>query len=510
VTGRPAVLEALRVTKLFAGTVALSDVDFRLERGRIHALIGENGAGKSTLLGILAGIEQPTQGELRLDGKPVRFASAGHASRHGIGMIHQELQLFPDMSVSDNLFVGRERRTRWKTVDQAAQEAAARAALGKLGQALPLRALLGTLPLGQQQIVEIARALGHDVRVLLMDEPTSALTGSEIPTLFRVIRDLVARGVSIVYISHRLEELLEIADHVSVLRDGRLVGEAPAAEVDVPWIVERMTGRDSKPRSPDAASSPGAPLLEAKSLRLPARPGRTALDDVSFALRSGEILGLYGLMGAGRTELLESLLGVHADLSGEVVLQERSLDGLGVSERVAAGLAMVPEDRKAAGLVPTLTVRDNITLSSLDRIARYGHLSPKQETSAAQAWVDALRVRAPSLTAPVDALSGGNQQKLILARAAMSQPRVLLLDEPTRGVDVAAKREILESMRRLAHEGVGVVFATSDLAEVQAVATRVLAMARGRITADFDASKATADALASAASRRVGEPDARA
>lgn len=509
-TAPPAVLEALGVSKVFSGTVALSDVDFRLERGRVHALIGENGAGKSTLLSILAGIEPPTRGELRLDGELVRFASAGDASRHGIGIIHQELQLFPDMSVSDNLFVGRERRTRFGTVDREAQEAAAREALAKLGQALAPRARLGTLPLGQQQIVEIARALVHDVRVLLMDEPTSALTGSEIPTLFGVIRDLVAHGVSIVYISHRLEELLEIADQVTVLRDGRVVGEAPAAEVDVRWIVERMTGRDSAPRSATAATAPGAPLLAARSLRLPARPGRTALEDVSFELRSGEILGLYGLMGAGRSELLESLLGVHEDVSGEVVLEDRSLAGLGVSQRVAAGLAMVPEDRKAAGLVPTLTVRDNITLSSLDRIARHGHLSPKQETLAAEPWVEALRVRAPSLTAPVTALSGGNQQKLILARGAMSRPRVLLLDEPTRGVDVAAKQEILESMRRLAREGKGVVFATSDLAEVQAVATRVLAMARGRITADLLASEATADALASAASRPVEGNDARA
>jgi erythritol transport system ATP-binding protein len=499
------VLEALCVTKVFSGTVALSDVDFRLERGRVHALIGENGAGKSTLLSILAGIEQPTRGELRQGGQSVRFESAGDAGRHGIGMIHQELQLFPDMSVSDNLFVGKERRTRFGTVDRDAQETAARDALSKLGQDLSPRTRLGTLPLGQQQIVEIARAIVHDVRVLLMDEPTSALTGSEIPTLFSVIRDLVAHGVSIVYISHRLEELIEIADHVSVLRDGRLVGEAPVAEVDVPWIVERMTGRDWAPPPGAAASASGAPLLTAKSLCLPARAGRTALEDVSFELRSGEILGLYGLMGAGRTELLESLMGVHADVSGEVLLEDRTLGGLGVSERVAAGLALVPEDRKAAGLVPTLTVRDNITLSSLDRIARYGYLSPKQETNAAQPWVETLRVRAPSLTAPVYALSGGNQQKVVLARGALSRPRVLLMDEPTRGVDIAAKQEILESMRRLAREGMGVVFATSDLAEVQAVATRVLAMARGRVTAEYVIAEATADALASAASRPVGE-----
>lgn len=506
-TGAP-VLEAIGVTKTFSGTVALSGVDLRLERGRVHALIGENGAGKSTLLAILAGIVQPTQGELRLDGRPVRLGSSGEASRRGIGIIHQELQLFPDMTVADNLFVGRERRTRWGTVDRAAQEAAAALALGKLGQTLSPRALVGGLPLGQQQIVEIARALVHDARVLLMDEPTSALSGSEVPTLFGVIRDLASHGVSIAYISHRLEELLEIADRVTVLRDGRLVGEAEADEVDVAWIVRRMTGRDSA-RQPEAgASSPGAPLLEARALSLPARTGRTPLDDVSFTLRSGEIVGLYGLMGAGRTELLESLLGVHPDVAGDVLLEERSLRGRGVSERVAAGLAMVPEDRKAAGLVPTLTVRENLTLSSLRRIARGGYLAPEKETRAAQPWIEALRVRAPSLEAPVGTLSGGNQQKLVLARAAMSRPRVLLMDEPTRGVDVAAKLEIVESMRRLAGEGAGVLFASSDLAEVQAAATRVLAMARGRITADLDASQASAEALASAASRPSEGPGA--
>jgi erythritol transport system ATP-binding protein len=494
------VLEARQVTKVFAGTTALAGVDFRLERGRVHALIGENGAGKSTLLKILAGIEQPTAGTLSLDGRAVRLDSARAAAALGISLIHQELQLFPDLSIAENLFVGRERRTRWGTIDTAAQAARARQVLSTLGQDVSPGTRLGTLPLGQRQIVEIARALVHDARVLLMDEPTSALTASEIPKLFQVIRDLTRHGVAVAYISHRLEELLAIADRVTVLRDGRVVGESSADAVDVPWIVQRMTGRDTTARAIDAGSPAGQVLLSVGALRLPARAGRAALHDVSFELRSGEVLGLYGLMGAGRTELLESVLGVHRDAAGGVRLDGQDLESLDVSDRVAEGLALVPEDRQAAGLVQSMTVRENVTLSSLARLAPHGYLSPADEASAAQPVLDALRVKAPALDAPVGALSGGNQQKLVLARGVMSRPRVLLLDEPTRGVDVGAKFEILESMRRLAATGLGIVFATSDLAEVQAVATRVLVMSRGRIAADVAAADATDDVLASAAS----------
>jgi erythritol transport system ATP-binding protein len=346
VTGQsvaPAVLEARRITKVFDGTVALADVDFRLERGRVHALIGENGAGKSTLLKVLAGVEQPTSGSLHADGRPVRLASARHAAAHGIGMIHQELQLFPELTVAENLFVGRERRTRWGTIAWQSEVDAARRTLERLDHSSisPL-ARVGSLPLGQQQIVEIARALVHEVRVLLMDEPTSALTGAEVPVLFKVIRDLTRHGVSIVYISHRLEELLAIADEITVLRDGRVVGAAPAGDVDVAWIVERMTGGGAGRGARGVAAPPGRVLLDVHALGLRARPGRTGLDAVSFEVRSGELVGLYGLMGAGRTELLESVMGVHPDSSGAVVLDGTDLGGHDVGQRVEAGLAMVP------------------------------------------------------------------------------------------------------------------------------------------------------------------------
>ncbi len=479
------VLEARQVTKTFDGTLALAGVDFRLESGRVHALIGENGAGKSTLLKILAGVEQPTSGRLRLHDSDVLFASAGDAAAQGIAMIHQELRLFPDLTVTENLFVGRERRTRWGTVAWRAEEDAARRALARLGHdPISPSTLVCHLALGQQQIVEIARALVHEVRVLLMDEPTSALTAAEVPVLFQVIRDLTRHGVSVVYVSHRLEELLAIADEVTVLRDGRVAGAAPVGEVDMSWIVERMTGGGLSRANASRPPISDRVVLGVEALSVPSTPGRTALDAVSFYVRAGEIVGLYGLMGAGRTELLESLLGLHGNTGGRVVLDGQALDRLDVSERVEAGLAMVPEDRQASGLVQTLTVRDNVTLSSIERIAHCGYLSPRAETRAATPLIESFRVKTPSLEAPVTALSGGNQQKVMLARSMMSRPKVLLVDDPTRGVDVGAKFEILEALQRLARDGIGVVFATSDLAEVLATASRVLVMARGRIVAD--------------------------
>jgi erythritol transport system ATP-binding protein len=494
------ILEARGVAKRYAGIAALGGVDFTVERGRIHALIGENGAGKSTLVKILAGVEQPTSGELRFDGNPVHFASARDAGLLGIDIIHQELQLFPDLSIEENLFVGRERVTRWGTIDRAAQRHAATAVLERLGQRLPIERRVGSLPLGQQQIVEIARAVVHDTRVLMMDEPTSALTPSEIPVLFKLIRDLIAHGVGIVYISHRLEELLAVADSVTVLRDGLVVGHAPRADASIPWIVQRMTGREQVGTPARGEAPSGEPVLAVKDLQLPAAPDRTALHGVTFEVRPGEILGLYGLLGAGRTEVMESVLGVHDDARGSVQLEARELAGLHVRERIEQGVAMVPEDRQASGLVPTMNVQQNMTLAHLGALAQRGYLSPEREAAAASEWGKSLRLKTPALDAPISALSGGNQQKVVIARSVMTRPRVLLMDEPTRGVDVGAKAEIVETMRRLAAEGMAVVFATSELAEIEAAATRVIVMARGRITADLSRPEMTPEAMTSAAS----------
>jgi len=494
------VLAARGITKVFPGTTALDGVDLRLDRGVVRALIGENGAGKSTLVNILAGVEQPTAGELRLDGTLTRFASTRDGLDQGIGVIHQELQLFPDLTVAENLFVGRERCTRWATLDRRSEIDATRQVLEKLAHPIDPRMRLGALPLGQQQIVEIARALVRDVRVLMMDEPTSALSAAEVPVLFKAIRDLAAHGVAVLYISHRLEELLRITDVVTVLRDGRVAGEADTRDVDIKWLVDRMTGGRSVAPRTSAAGQQQKKLLSVKNLRVRPRPGRNAVDDVSFDVAGGEIVGLYGLMGAGRTELLESVLGVHPDAAGEVHLDGDPVHSRSVSDRVAAGIAMVPEDRKASGFVGTLSVEQNMTLSSLDELSSRGYLPPSRERTAVGRLIEQLRIKTPGPTAPMGSLSGGNQQKVVIGRAAMSRPRVLLMDEPTRGVDVGAKAEILETMRRLAADGLAVVFASSELAEVRAGATRILVMSRGRITADVAAADATDEVLASAAS----------
>ncbi len=506
--GTEVVLEARQVSKQYPGTLALDCVTFPLRRGKVSALIGENGAGKSTLVKILAGVEQPSGGFLLLDGTEINLRSVRDADLHGIGMIHQELNLCPNLSVAENIFLARELTSRG-VLDRRRQEARARELLERLEQPIDPAALVGELPLGQQQIVEIAKALAREVRVLMMDEPTSALSPAEIGVLFRIIRDLTARGVAVVYISHRLEELLEIADSVSVLRDGRVVAESLAKDVDMRWIVEQMTGRPPGSCESKAGAADGPWLLRAESLSLMSDTGRRVLRDVSFALRAGEVLGIYGLMGAGRTELLECLMGLHAQAGGGVFLGSAGLSRLDTPARIAAGLAMVPEDRQACGLVQTMSVRANMTLSSLNKFSRLCWLSMAREQSASAAMAADLRIKASGLEHNIGSLSGGNQQKVVIAKCLLTQPRILLLDEPTRGVDVGAKREIHGIVRRLAAGGMGIILVSSELEEVRAVSDRVLVMSRGALTGEFLASEAADDALARAASlnpdRATGE-----
>jgi erythritol transport system ATP-binding protein len=493
------VLEARGVSMQYPGTLALDNVGFRLHRGRVGALIGENGAGKSTLVKILAGIAQPTRGCLLLDGTEIWMRSVRDADAHGIGIIHQELNLCPNLSVAENIYLARE-LTVHGVLDKRRQEDRARELLARLEQPIDPRAPVEELPLGQRQIVEIAKALARDVRILMMDEPTSALSAAEIAVLFRIIRDLTARGVAIVYVSHRLEELLGIAGYVSVLRDGRMVAEAAAADVDMRWIVERMTGRPAGPAESAGSAQCGPELLRVEALSLTADNGRPVLRDVSLSLRAGEVVGVYGLMGAGRTELLECLMGLHPDVAGSIFLDSRRLDRMDTSARISSGLAMVPEDRQVSGLVQSLSVVANMTVASLGRFARGPWLSPASEAAAAAGMAAGLRIKTPGLRHNIGSLSGGNQQKVVIAKCLLTGPRVLLLDEPTRGVDVGAKREIHAIVKRLAASGMGVVLVSSELEEVRAAAHRIVVLSRGAITAQFDAAEATDDALASAAS----------
>jgi erythritol transport system ATP-binding protein len=502
------VMRARAINKVFGATHALRGVDFEVTPGRVTALFGENGAGKSTLMKILAGIETPTTGELELDGEPVAFASAREAADRGIAIIHQELSLFGNLSVSDNLFMARERvRGAGLVVDQPAQRETAARILERLEEPIDVRTPVGELRLGQQQIVEIARALVQDARVLIMDEPTSALSTAEVEVLFRTIRELKAAGVAIVYISHHLEEALEIADHVVVVRDGRLVAEDDAANVDLGWIVERMVGRNPDDLFPDEHPKVGEERLRVDGLTVAdARtPGRLAVDDVSFEVRAGEVVGLYGLMGAGRTELLEALAGRLPLESGEVAIDGARVDG-DIGERIARGIALVPEDRQRDGLVQPMSVGQNMSLAGLRRFIRGAWVSRDSERAAVSDAMRDVTVKAPGPDVPITSLSGGNQQKVVLGRALLTEPRVLLLDEPTRGIDVGAKADIFTLVTTLAERGLAVLFATSEIEEALHVPDRLLVMAKGTIVCELRRGSATREEimLASEGLERTG------
>jgi erythritol transport system ATP-binding protein len=485
------VLVAEEIRKSYGGIHALKGVTFTARKGKVNVLVGENGAGKSTLMKILAGAETPTSGRIVLDGEEITLGSPRDAMRHGIGIIHQELSLFPNLSIAENIFAGRElRRAGTGLVDFTNERAETAKVLTRLGQNLDPDRLVGSLPIGQQQLVEIARVLTENVRILIMDEPTSALSNHEVDVLFGVMAELRRDDVTVIYISHKLDEFRRIGDYVTVLRDGALVAESDMRSTDTGWIVHQMVGRSPAGLYTRADSVPGDVLLEVRDLTAMG-PSGALVDGVSFTVRKGEVVGIYGLMGAGRTELLECLIGSRHAVSGEILLGGKRAGDGGVSSRLATGLALVPEDRQRDGLVQTMSVKDNVLLSSLRALARRWMLSPRRETSVARTQVAKLNIKMPSLEAAITSLSGGNQQKVVLARALLTEPTVLLLDEPTRGIDVNAKAEISQIMSQLARAGLGVLFVSSELAEVLAMSDRILVMARGRITAEFEAGRVT-------------------
>ena len=492
------ILIAEKVSKRFPGTIALDQVDFTVYKGAVNTLIGENGAGKSTLMKILAGVEPPTSGRVLLDGSPVEFRSTRDAAQAGIGIIFQELNLFPNLSISENIFAGRE-LTRGGVVQHKEQENVTRKLLNRLEQPLDPGALVRDLRMGQQQIVEIAKALSQNVRVLIMDEPTSALTASETEALFRIIADLKSHEVAIIYISHKLEELLTIGDYVTVLRDGRLAAAAPARAVNIAWIIEKMVGRNVNAPRHRTQSAESESVLEVKELYLPRVGGGFTLENVSFTLRRGEILAIFGLMGAGRTELFECLMGLRPEATGEIQLCGRKLRHEKIGERIERGLMIVPEDRQRLGLVQKLSVAHNITLASLQRFVTSFWLSERREMEDVRTMMRDLGIKARSPQHPITALSGGNQQKVVLAKGLLTEPLVLLLDEPTRGIDVGAKAEIFEIMNRLAEQGLAVVFVSSELAEMFLVPDRILVLSKGKITGEFAHDQASEEALVLAA-----------
>ncbi len=482
------VLSARDVTKTYGGTHALRGVDLGVAPGRVTALFGENGAGKSTLMKILAGIETPTTGHVELDGQVVDFASPRQAADQGVVIIHQELSLCPNLSIQDNLFLAREERGRLGSVDRGTQRDATAVVLQRLEEKLDPDTLVGDLRIGQQQLVEIARALLQNARVLIMDEPTSALSMTEVDILFRVIRELTAHGVAVIYISHHLEESLEIADDVAVLRDGRLVATGFADEVDLAWVVHHMVGRDQGSLFPKRHARLGGVALSVRRLQVadPSNPHRLAVDGIDLEIHTGEIVGIYGLMASGRTELLEAIAGRLPVASGSVRFDGEDLDRESVRERIRRGIALVPEDRQRDGLVQTMSVGQNLSLSSLMSFVRRGMITRNRERDAVAGMITDVTVKTSAQSAAIGSLSGGNQQKVVIGKALLTRPRVLLLDEPSRGVDIGAKADIFALMTEQAESGLAVVFTTSEAEEALHIPDRLLVLERGRLVADLD------------------------
>jgi erythritol transport system ATP-binding protein len=475
----------------------LEDVSFNVRKGKVNVLIGENGAGKSTLMKILAGVEQPTHGKILLEGREIHLHSPLDATRLGIGIIYQELNLCANLSVVDNIFLARE-ATQNGLIAHKSQKERARELIKRLEQNIDPDELLGNLRLGEQQIVEIAKALAQDVRILIMDEPTSALSAAEVEVLFRVIRELKSHGVAIIYISHKLEELLQIGDYITILRDGHKVAEEEATNINVPWLIEKMVGRNPAALFTRKERELGNVLLKVENMTMPCAGGGYLLDHVSFELREGEILGFYGLMGAGRSDLVDCLAGARPLATGKIQLDGKPVTVTTISERIDAGFVLVPEDRQRYGLVQTLSVMDNMLLASLKRYIKGIFLARREEKSATDGQIKELSVRVANPLQPITALSGGNQQKVVVAKGLLTHPKVLLLDEPTRGIDVGAKSEIFEIMNRLAAQKYGVIFVSSELKEILAMSDRILVMSKGAITGEFTHQEATEEKLVAA------------
>ncbi|WP_327170428.1 sugar ABC transporter ATP-binding protein [Streptomyces sp. NBC_01336] len=492
------VLELEGVSKSFGAVRALRGVSLRLYAGEAHALAGENGAGKSTLIKVLAGVHRPDTGTVLLDGKPVGFHGPADARDAGVAVIYQEPTLFPDLSVAENIFVGRQPRRSFGRVDHRAVRRATAELFERLGVDLdPDRPARG-LSIADQQLVEIAKALSFDARVLIMDEPTAALTGSEVARLFGVVRTLRSQGAAVLFISHRLEEIFALCRRVTTLRDGALISSEPLEGLSEDDLVRRMVGRDLDDLYPKQRTEIGEVALGVSRLT---REG--VFTDVSFEVRRGEIVGLAGLVGAGRSEVARAVFGVDRFDGGEVEVLGRRLRTGAPSAAMAAGLALVPEDRRAQGLVMGMSIERNIGLTGFAATKRAGLMNRAAERDRAVDWAVRLQVKYARLAHVVGTLSGGNQQKVVLAKWLATSPQVLIVDEPTRGIDVGTKAEVHRLLSSLAAQGVAVLMISSDLPEILGMADRVLVMHEGRLTAEIPGSEATEEAVMAAATGRA-------
>jgi ribose transport system ATP-binding protein len=489
--GNDLLLEVRSLGKQFPGVKALDGVNLQIGVGEVLSVIGENGAGKSTLMKILAGVQEPDSGQVLIDGKPVRIDSCRSAMDLGIVLIHQELNLADNLDIGANIFLGRE-PTKLGLIDRSVIRSESARFLKMVGLNVSPDTLVNCLSIGQQQMVEIAKALSVNARVLIMDEPTSSLSSRETERLFEVVKDLRSKGVSIIYISHRLGEVRELSDRVTVLRDGRNAGELSVSEITHDNMVRMMVGRDVSQFYARQSHKPGDVLLEVRDLVTPERPAHS----LNFEVHAGEIVGVAGLVGAGRTEMLQVLFGINPPVSGSIILSGKPLTIDSPLDAINAGLALVPEDRKQHGLVLEMSVKRNIGLAGLRQHQHPGGFrNGSRETSDAFRMINDMRIRTPGPDQVVQFLSGGNQQKVVIGKWLALEPRLLLLDEPTRGIDVGAKQEIYQLMEKLAADGVGILFVSSEMEEVLGMSDRVLVMHEGRLTGELSRDELSEEAV---------------
>ncbi|GAA4431676.1 sugar ABC transporter ATP-binding protein [Ravibacter arvi] len=473
------LLEVRGLSKSFSGIKALDGVSFELKKGEVHALMGENGAGKSTFMKILAGLQPPDAGEIWLEGIPFTPKNARSALKNGISLIQQELLFVPELTVAENLFLGKEVTGlggKWINADETNRQATLW--LKKVGLAVSPKARMKTLSIAELQLVEIAKAISNNASVLMMDEPTSALSENEVARLFEIIRELKSKGVGIIYISHKMDEILQIADTVTVFRDGRYIDSRPAGTLDRDTLISLMVGRKLSDLFPSGSTEKGAAIYEVSGLTR-----RGSFENVSFDLHAGEILGIAGLVGAGRTELARVLFGLDQADRGTVKLHGAPLLPDSPATAIRKGIGYVSEDRKLLGLVTGMSVLQNITLSSLKKHASYGWIRSGSEQNAAESFVRRLRIKCSSLSQKTETLSGGNQQKVAIAKVLLAKPKIIILDEPTRGIDIGAKAEIYQLIRQLASEGLGILLISSELPEITGLCDRVLVLSEGKQTA---------------------------
>lgn len=491
-------LSAESVSKIYPGTKALDNVSFNVLKGKVNVLIGENGAGKSTLMKIIAGIETPSSGKIYIDKKEVSFKNTIEARKHGIGIIHQELSLFPNLNVYQNIFMSREITKMKFCLDNKKHVEFAEKILQKLEYPINPNTIVGNLRVGEQQMIEIARnIIQDDIKILIMDEPTSSLSSQEVQVLFRIMRELTSGGISIIYISHRLEEIMSIGDHLTVLRDGRYVADEDISKINIPWIVEKMvgSGKSYVKSALNRNMKDKEIVLEVKNLSLPKNGGGYLLDNVSFNLRQSEILGIYGLMGSGRTEIFECLMGMRKEHRADVYVFGKKNKIKSISQQIENGFVLIPEDRQTEGLVQTLDICKNISLSSLKKYVNLIFLDKKKETKKVDEQIADLHIKVSDKHLPILSLSGGNQQKSVIAKAMLTNPKILLLDEPARGIDVGAKAEVFSIIQKYVDIGFSIIIISSEIKEIMSISDRIIVISNGKKTAELEGSDIKEDEL---------------